>query len=145
MGVSGAAVIVDSLLGTIVAEPDFDLRWEFMARVGDVPSVGLLDPTGPRLSGEGGEKAFEGSVGVGGVLTMTGLSRSTVGGVLGASSSTLGLDRGDLVGDATLTGAGGSRTGAPNDGGLILFGISFNGDEVYTVADRPLGERDAFR
>lgn len=61
--------------------------------------------------------AKDGSVGVGGVLTMTGLGAclSPRGGVLGgASSSTFGvLDRGDLPLEATFAGTGGSRMGAP--------------------------------
>lgn len=87
VGVRGADVIFDSLLGPSVADPALPLLWAIMLPVGDELMV-VLAGEPPALAGEllAGESLIAEwleSVGVGGVFTITGVPFSAVGGVRG--------------------------------------------------------------
>jgi hypothetical protein len=90
VGVRGADVMFDSLLGPRVAVPDRTLRCDIMLPDADVTTlrfetIGSDEPLS-RLLGKRGTLA---SVGVGGVLTMIG-AMSTCGGVVGAELVLIG-------------------------------------------------------
>jgi hypothetical protein len=77
VGVSGADVIFDSLLGPIAPEPALR-RWVIMFPFGDASELGRELPK--EVAARSG---WLGSVGVGGVLTMSGAPESADGGVCG--------------------------------------------------------------
>lgn len=85
VGVKGADVMFDNLLGPRVPDPDFNLRCEIMFPEGEVTTLefviigSVVDLS--LLIGKSGELE---SVGVGGVLTMMGATRSADGGVRGS-------------------------------------------------------------
>lgn len=86
VGVKGADVIFDNLLGTNVFDPERIRRCEIMFPDGDVTTLVfvLIGSGGPRsrLEENRGELV---SVGVGGVLTIIGAGFSVAGGVLGGA------------------------------------------------------------
>ena len=84
MGDRGAAVMLDSLLGPALADPALDLRVIMLLGGDDALDLVVAAATGESAEGAGGwEVECLGSVGVGGVLTMTGVPFSAVGGVRG--------------------------------------------------------------
>jgi hypothetical protein len=84
VGVRGADVIFDNLLGPKVADPDRILRCEIIFPEADVTTLGF-EAAGSEVSrSRTGEKYGKlGSVGVGGVFTIRGAMLSPGGGVLG--------------------------------------------------------------
>ncbi len=78
VGVSGAGVMVESLLGPRVPEPALLLRWEIMVPGDDASGLDRVLAVATR-------SGWLGSVGVGGVLTMTGVTVSADGGVWGGA------------------------------------------------------------
>lgn len=107
--------MLDSLLGPMFTDPDRLLRCAFIFREGEVPFVLELGPGAFQndfRSGDDCADEWANSVGVGGVLTMTGAGLSPVGGVRGGSAvSTFGCTLDRLSEGATLAGAGGSIMG----------------------------------
>ena len=137
VGVRGAVVMLESLLGAITADPDLALRCALMlCNDGLLPSKLTRKPPPFRadlVSGEDPRTESPLSVGVGGVLTITGAALSDVGGVRGGFVSSDGgcLERRSA--DDTLTAAGGSMT----MGGAVVSRSTAAGDEVVSLPARP--------
>lgn len=91
MGVKGAFVMFESLLGPILPDPDLPLLWAIMLPWAAPPivSVEAFAAASTTVCEPGpGEECAKGalwSVGVGGVLTMTGVPFSGLGGVEGTT------------------------------------------------------------
>jgi hypothetical protein len=86
VGVSGADVIFESLLGPKAAEFDRTRRCDIILPDGDVTTFGLDEAAGsdaPRSRLVEANLGDSDSVGVGGVLTITGAMLSFAGGVWG--------------------------------------------------------------
>lgn len=111
VGERGAKVILEGLLGPMLADPDLLRRWVLIFRRGPLLSelgAGLEVFHGAVLSGDGG-KTVSGSFGVGGVFTIEGAGIDvSVGGVRGRAVSSLGGGRERLSEAAILAAAGGS-------------------------------------
>lgn len=86
VGVKGADVIFESLLGTSVADPDLPLRCDIMFPDGDLTTFEFEpNDSGDRCSRKSENRGTLGSVGVGGVFTIIGAFVSAEGGVDGAA------------------------------------------------------------
>lgn len=107
--------MLESLLGPIFTEFDRLFRCALIFRDGEVPFVpepGPAELQNDFRSGDDCADELANSVGVGGVLTMTGAGLSPVGGVRGGSAvSTFGCTLDRLSVAATLAAAGGSIMG----------------------------------
>jgi hypothetical protein len=90
VGVRGADVLLESLLGPNVVDADLTRRCDIIFPEGDVMTLGFeaAEPGVPR-SEAGGKRGAPESVGVGGVFTMTGAG-SVRGGVRGRSTVSIG-------------------------------------------------------
>lgn len=112
VGVKGAAVMLESLLGIIAADPDLLLRCTFIIKEVGLPSTlarGLPPLLGVLFSGDAPTTEVRLSVGVGGVFTMAGADLSLFGGVRGGRVSIMGgIALALLSGEAILAAAGGS-------------------------------------
>lgn len=149
----GALTMLESLLGPMLAEPDWVLRCVFMVRAGGEPFAPEAGPEpfqNDLRSGDDCAEEWAKSTGVGGVLTMTGAGLSPVGGVLGGRPvSTFGCCTLDRLSDgATLAAAGGSIMGGtcagsgsapgvacclPEGGGRFLDGLCRSGLELLEL------------
>lgn len=92
MGVSGADVIFDNLLGPRVADPDLTRRCDIIFPEGDVTTFGFA-LAGSELFRSRVFVVKRGeleSVGVGGVFTIIGAAVSPGGGVCGAAFVSMG-------------------------------------------------------
>lgn len=86
VGVNGADMILDNLLGPKVPDPDLILRCDIMFPDGEVTTFEfVLIGSGIDRSLLGGNRGEPESVGVGGVLTMIGAGLSAAGGVSGTA------------------------------------------------------------
>ena len=90
VGVRGADVMLESLLGPKAVDVDFTRRCDIIFPEGDVMTLGFeaAEPGVPRSEADG-KRGTLGSVGVGGVFTMIG-PESVRGGVCGRSSVSIG-------------------------------------------------------